>query len=97
MICKSLICFCLVAPGGRVDVVKRMIGCVLVIIRAFCGDPRPHPSCFVVVLFVVVLFHSSLLVLFVVKKDKIKTRRQDQDQDQEEGKIWNHIWKQERG
>ena len=67
---------------------------------AFCGDPRPLPSCFVVVLFVVVaLFHSFIIVgSFCWKEgqDKIKTRRQDQDQE-EEGKHLNHIWKQERG
>jgi hypothetical protein len=46
MICKSLICFCSGTPGGRVDVVNVMIGCVLVIIWAFCGGPPPPPFLF---------------------------------------------------
>ena len=86
MICKSLICFCSGTPGGRVDVVRRMIGCVLVNIWAFCCgelDPRPPPFlfCFVVVVVVVVvillLFNIISSCLLVGKKtfDKKIRRR----------------------
>ena len=69
----------------------------------FLWGPRPHPL-LVLLLFCLLLLrcfiHSSLLVLFVGKKDRTRSRqrRQDQDQDQDqEGKHLNHIWKQERG
>ena len=35
IVCKSLICFCSGTPGGRVDVVERMIGYIFVDMWAF--------------------------------------------------------------
>ena len=73
MVCKSLVCFCSGTPGERVDVVKRMIGCELVNMWAFCGDlgPLSHRYRFVFVLLLLVEKENNclfFLVLVVGKK-----------------------------
>ena len=80
MTCKSLICFCSGTPGGRVDVVESMIGCVFVDMWAFCGELGPPPPLH---LFVILRFIGCWLSTRRQKVDFV-TRRQEQDQDQEE-------------
>ena len=101
MIRKSLICFCSGTPGGRVRVVKRMIGCVFVTIWAFCGDlgPLSHRSffCYCLLLLVVVVGKRRQF-LFLLERRHCSWQQEDkEDQEDQEGKTLNHIWKQERG
>ena len=102
MICKSLICFCSGTPGGRVDVVERMIGHIFVDMWAFLGGVRfpPLPSCFLLLL-LLPCYHLALLRLlffFLIGNLLDWERRQEEEEDQEEeGKHLNHFNEQERG
>ena len=66
MICKSLICFCSRTPGGRVDVVERMIGHIFVDMWAFWRGVRSPPSlvCFLLLLLLPCYLLALLSCLF---------------------------------
>ena len=86
------------------DVVGRMIGCVLVNIWAFCGgELAPRPSCFVVVLLLMRVLRCCFFLFVVVVFGK-KTKSDfffffwwKEHQDQDQGKILIPHLKQERG
>ena len=63
IVCKSLICFCSGTPGGRVDVVERMIGYIFVDMWAFLGELGPPPS-----------FFSSLVVVTLCCRDIVPSK-----------------------
>ncbi len=88
MIRKSLICFRSRAPGGRVDVVVRMIGHIFLKMWGFCGEsppPPPSPRFFLLLL----LLPCCLLVLpFVgfLERRHFDTRRHWQEDTVQEDK-----------
>ncbi len=99
MTCKSLICFCSGTPGGRVDVVESMIGCVFVDMWAFCGELGPPPLFTFLLCYVIGCWLSTRRQFFLLlEKVDFVTRRKEEDQEEEEeeeeeeeGKHLNHI------